>query len=343
MVTFPLRRELVERFGERWTDPGNLVSLGPFTLAEWRHEYRLVLRANERYWGGRPKLDRIDAYMVQEPSTALVLFEQGLLDLVRIPPLEIRRYQGAARVPARAAAARVLLRLQHASSRRSTIRACGAPSRWRSTARSSRRSCRAASRPWPSWIPPGMPAANGALGLRFDPERARALLREAGVDPAALAPVKIVFNSDPTHKLVAEKVQAFWRENLGVRVELVNREWKVFLKELQNEPPPVFRLGWGADFPDPDNFMNLFTSYSENNHTGWASPRYDALVERAAREPDPARRQTLYDEAQRLLCEEDVPIVPLFVTAANFALQPRVHGFQTSPMDLFFFEEVSAE
>ncbi len=342
MVTFPLRRELVERFGERWTDPGNLVSLGPFTLAEWRHEYRLVLRANERYWGGRPKLDRIDAFMVQEPSTALVLFEQGLLDLVRIPPLEIRRYQG------RPEYRREPLLRGYYYGFNTKLPPFDDPRVRRAFALAIDRSqfpplLQGGEQAWPSWIPPGMPAANGALGLPFDPERARALLREAGVDPAALAPVRIVFNSDPTHKLVAEKVQAFWRENLGVRVELVNREWKVFLKELQNEPPPVFRLGWGADFPDPDNFMNLFTSYSENNHTGWASPRYDALVERAAREPDPARRQTLYDEAQRLLCEEDVPIVPLFVTAANFALQPRVRGFQTSPMDLFFFETVSAE
>src|SRR5262249_56120522 len=86
MVTFPIRRELVERFGERWTDPGNLVSLGPFTLAEWRHDYRLVLRANPRYWAGRPPLDRIDAYMVQEGSTAPVLFAPGLPDPGRLPP-----------------------------------------------------------------------------------------------------------------------------------------------------------------------------------------------------------------------------------------------------------------
>jgi len=197
--------------------------------------------------------------------------------------------------------------------------------------------------PAASWIPAGMPFANAELGLPFDPERARALLREAGVDPAQLAPVKIVYNSDQTNKLVAEKVQAFWRDGLGVRVEVENREWKVYLRELSTDPPAVFRLGWGADFPDPDNFLNLFTSYSENNHTGWANPDYDALVERAAREPDTAERQRLYDRAQRILCEEDVPMVPLFDTSANFAVSPRVHGFVPSAMDLFFFEKVSAE
>ena len=342
MVTFPLRRDLVERYGERWTDPGKLVSLGPFVLDEWRHEYRLVLRANERYWAGRPPLDRITAYMVQEGSTALVLWEQGLLDLVKIPALEIRRYANRPEY-----LRRPLLRGYYYGFNVKKPPFDDARVR-RAFALAIDRSqfpeiLRGGEQPWPSWIPPGMPDANAELGLRFDPERARALLREAGVDPARLAPVRIVYNSDQTHKLVAEKVQAFWRDNLGVRVELENREWKVFLKELQTDPPQVFRLGWGADFPDPDNFMNLFTSYSENNHTGWANPRYDELVQRAAREPDTKERQRLYDEAQRILCEDDVPIVPLFVTASNFAVQPRVHGFRPTAMDLYFFEQVSAE
>jgi oligopeptide transport system substrate-binding protein len=342
MVTFPLRKDLVEKYGEHWTDPGNLVSLGPFVLEEWRHEYRLTLRANPTYWAGRPPLDRIRAYMVGEGSTALVLWEQGQLDLVRIPPLEIRRYESRGEHRRQA-----LLRgyyygfntrlppFDDARVRRAFALAID---RARFPA-----ILRGGEQPWPSWIPPAMPDANPKLGLAFDPERARAILKEAGIDPQSLPPIKIVYNSDQTHKLVAETVQSEWREHLGVRVELENREWKVFLKELQTQPPQVFRLGWGADFPDPDNFMNLFTSYSENNHTGWVNPRYDELVQRAAREPDLARRQSLYDEAQRLLCEEDVPIVPLFVTASNFAVARRVHGFVPSPMDLFFFERVSTE
>ncbi len=342
MVTYPQRRELIERYGDRWTEPPNLVTLGPFVLEEWRHEYRLVLRANERYWAGRPPLDRITAYMIEEDSTALVLWEQGLLDLVKLPPLEIRRYEQRPeylRQP--------LLRGYYYGFDVRTPPFDDVRVR-RAFALAIDRAefpplLRGGELAWASWIPPGMPHANARLGLGFDPVRARALLREAGVDPATLAPVRIVFNSDQTHKLVAEKVQALWREHLGVRVELANREWKVFLKELASNPPPVFRLGWGADFPDPDNFMNLFTSESDNNHTGWANPHYDDLVKLAAREVDPELRQRLYDEAQVILCEQDVPIVPLFVTASNFAVAGRVHGFVTTPMDFYFFDEVSAK
>lgn len=342
MVTFPVRRDLVEKFGNAWTEPGHLESLGPFVLEEWRHEYRISLRANPDYFGGRPGLERIVGYMVEEASTALVLFEQDILDLVRLPPLEIRRYVDRP-------AYRSVAGLRGYYYGFNTARPPFDDARVRQAfalaidRREFPEVLKGGEIPAAYWIPPGMPHHNPEIGLRFDPERARALLREAGVTPERLPPVTVVYNSDQTNKLVAEKVQASWREHLGIEVELQNREWKVFLKELAVDPPPIYRLGWGADFPDPDNFMNLFTSYSANNHTGWASPRYDALVERAARERDPGKRQLLYDEAQRLLCEEEVPIIPFFVASFNFAVGERVRGFEPNPMDILYLERVSVE
>jgi oligopeptide transport system substrate-binding protein len=185
-----------------------------------------------------------------------------------------------------------------------------------------------------------MPYHNPKIGLPFDPEGARQLLAEAGVDPERLAPIRVVYNTDQTHRLVAQNMQEQWQRNLGVRIELQSREWKVFLRELATRAPPVYRLGWGADYPDPDNFMNLFTSYSANNHTGWGNPRYDRLVEEAASEGDAQRRQELYDEAQRILCERDVPIAPLFVSAINLLVKDRVRNFEANAMDLWFLDGV---
>jgi len=342
MVTFPARADLIEKYGDAWTEAGNLVSLGPFRLEEWRHEYRLVLRANEDFYGGRPSLDRITGYMVGEESTALVLFEQGILDLVRLPPLEIRRYRERPSYRRKPALRGYyygfntgLAPFDDARVRRAFAMAIDRAE--------FPKLLQGGELPAAYWIPPGMPHHNPAIGVRFDPAGARRLLKQAGIDPAALPPVRVVYNTEQVHRLVAELVQAQWQEHLGVRVELENREWKVFLKELTVSPPPVYRLGWGADFPDPDNFMNLFTSYSANNHTGWANPSYDRLVEQAAREPDRARRQALYDEAQRILCEQDVPIAPLFVSAINLVVAERVKGFEPNPMDIFFFERVRAE
>jgi oligopeptide transport system substrate-binding protein len=123
-----------------------------------------------------------------------------------------------------------------------------------------------------------------------------------------------------------------WQRNLGVVVRLENQEWKVYLKQLQNNPPAIFRLGWGADYPDPDNFMKLFTANSGNNHTRWKNKKYDQLLELAARELDTRKRARLYDEAQKILCETDLPIMPLFWVAESTLLNPHFTGLELTSM-----------
>jgi len=132
--------------------------------------------------------------------------------------------------------------------------------------------------------------------------------------------------------MVAEAVQSMWQKNLGVIVALENQEWKVYLKKLRNDPPNVFRLGWGADYPDPDNFMKLFTANSGNNNTRWKNSKYDQILEQAAREFDSQKRVKLYDEAQKILCETDLPIMPLFWTAETTVLNPRFTGLEFNSM-----------
>jgi oligopeptide transport system substrate-binding protein len=326
MVTFPGREDLVERYGDAWTEPGAIQTLGPFRLDEWRHEYRITLGANPTFYGEPPRLERVVAYMVGAESTALVLFEQGLLDVVRLPPLEIRRYMDRPDYRSLAALRGYYygFNVREPPFDDARVRRAFSMAIDRSVFP---KLLKGGEVPATCWIPPGMPHHNPSIGLGFDPEGARRVLAGAGVDPKALGPVRVVYNTLETHKLVGEMIQEQWKTHLGVEVELENREWKVFLKELRLDPPPVFRLGWGADYPDPDNFMSLFTGASANNNTGWGNARYDALVAEAARERSPEHRQALYDEAQRILCEDEVPIAPLFVQSINLAVAPRVRGF----------------
>jgi len=196
--------------------------------------------------------------------------------------------------------------------------------------------------PTDSWIPTGMFAYNPAIGLKYDPSAARARLAEAGYpEGRGFPPVTASYNTDPVNTLIAENLQAQWKRTLGVTVALDNQEWKVYLKRLQTNPPLIYRLGWGADYPDPDNFMGLFTSHSGNNHSQWGSARYDELIARAASMPDPARRQQLYDDAQRLLTEEETPIIPLFVASQNYLMKPYVRGLRLNAMELLMLKEVS--
>ena len=130
-----------------------------------------------------------------------------------------------------------------------------------------------------------------------------------------------------------------WR-NRNVRLKLDNLEWKVYLGRLNTGTPAFFRLGWGADFPDPDNFMRLFTSTSGNNNTGWKSEEYDRLIEEAVVTNDKKKRKEIYDKAQKILCEEDVPIIPLFTGSKNLLVKPHLSKAGFNPLDIFYFSKL---
>ncbi|MEE8448027.1 MAG: ABC transporter substrate-binding protein, partial [Thermodesulfobacteriota bacterium] len=198
--------------------------------------------------------------------------------------------------------------------------------------------------PTTSWVPPGIMGYEPDIGLKFDPQGARQLLAEAGY-PAGknFPPPTAYYNTDENNRLVAETLQALWKENLNVRVELANVEWKVFLKMLNTDPPRLYRLGWAADYPDPDNFLNLFTSASGNNHTGWANPRYDEIIARAARISDQDTRRALYRQAQKLLLEEAVAIIPLYVTSRSILIKPHVKGFWQNRMGILRLKDITIQ
>jgi oligopeptide transport system substrate-binding protein len=334
-VTFPQRQDVVEKFESRWTDPEHIVTNGPFTLASWKHENQIQLRANPKYFLGKPVMDRVTMFMVNEKTTAVAMYEQGQLDFIdnrSIPILEKKRLakqRGFRNVPQ--------LRGYYygfATDRKPfddpRIRKAFAMAIDRETFP---KILQGGEKPASSWIPPGMLAHNSKIGVHFNPPEARRLLREAGYsDGKGLPRVVLAYNTEEDHKLVAEAVQSMWQRNLGVLVSLDNQEWKVYLKKLQNDPPHVFRLGWGADYPDPDNFMKLFTANSGNNNTRWKNPRYDQLLELAARELDVKKRIKLYDEAQTILVETELPIIPLFWSSESTLLNPRFTGLEFNSM-----------
>ncbi len=340
-VTFPIRKDLIEKHGRTWTEPQNMVVTGPFRLTQWKHDARLELAPNPFYRGQKPKLEKISIYMVKEDATAINMFETGRLDyLARLPALEIERfkknpaykslpylrgyYYGFNVTKAPFNDVRVRKAFAHTIHREDIVSLL-----------------KGGQLPTTSWIPKGMLAYNPKIGLPFDPEKAKKLLAEAGFPGGKGFPeVTFMFDTRDDNQMIAERLQAQWQKTLGVRLKIQNEEWKVYLGRLRADAPGLFRHGWGADFPDPDNFMNMFTSYSGNNFTQWKNEKFDALVEKAAGEAVAARRVALYDQTQRLLLEEAVAIVPIFIDTINILVNPKVKGLRIDSLGLLKVNQV---
>jgi oligopeptide transport system substrate-binding protein len=113
------------------------------------------------------------------------------------------------------------------------------------------------------------------------------------------------------------------------------------LNRLHSDPPLIYRMGWQADYSDPDNFMNLMTSYSDNNYTGWKSKVYDDLIEQGATQMDKEKRRAIYQQAQKLLTETDVPVIPLFSDVRPILLNERIQNFPVNALNRWILKGVS--
>lgn len=341
-TSFPIRLDVIEKHAVKWTEAGNFVSLGAFKLAAWTHDKEVVLEANPEYYGGKPHIQYVHMPMIQEQATAMNLYDAGRLDFIEsIPSTELKKAR--ARTEEHRSVGLLMLgyyglnldrpptnnvhfrrALAHAVDRDRLVQLLDG-----------------GQIPMTSWIPQGMFGHEPDVGLKFDLEKAKAELALAGYKEGEKLPkVEIYFNTNEDHQRIAETIQAQWKQNLGLEVELKNQEWKTYLATLKSGPPMVFRFGWLADYPDPENFMSLMTSTSDNNRSKWKNKKYDELVAQGAGEVEPSKRKEIYRQAQKLLVEEDVPSIPLYSGVAHFLVAKRVEGFPINPLRRFEYKNV---
>ena len=188
-------------------------------------------------------------------------------------------------------------------------------------------------------LPPGFPGFNERLeGLRHDPVLAKKLLSESKyADPAKRPRIVITIpGTGGTPGLDLEVIINMWLETLGVEVEIQQVEWATYLKDLDEEKFQAFGgLGWEADYPDPQDFLDiLFHSESENNHGLYSSQEADILLQDARIETDLVKRIDLYQEAERIIVN-DAAWVPLwFAGERHVLIKPYVKGYELTPMTI---------
>jgi len=195
-------------------------------------------------------------------------------------------------------------------------------------------------------LPPGLPGFNSNLsGLRFDVEEAKQLIRESKYgDVSKLPPVTLT--SYGWGGLISQYLQAIvheWRQNLGVEVQVRQLEPERFFYHLEQEKDEMFDIGWIADYPHPQNFLEiLFRTGSENNYGEYSNPGVDALLEKAGVELDTNLSLELYQQAEQKLVD-DAACLSLWFDKAYILVKPNVKGYRLSPQGLAMLNRVSIE
>jgi oligopeptide transport system substrate-binding protein len=188
-----------------------------------------------------------------------------------------------------------------------------------------------------------IPGYTSPQGLTFNPDLARKTLAEAGYPTGKDFPiaVEILFNKDAGHDLIAQAIAKNWEQHLGVNVILQQKEIKVFREDLKGANFISSRAGWFGDYGDPTTFLYLSYAsaddsgqiiYDGNNDRKYHNPAFSALLDRAADELDPAKRLDLLSQAERIIVEQDFPMVPIFHYAQLYQFDPhRLTGISSHP------------
>jgi len=187
-------------------------------------------------------------------------------------------------------------------------------------------------------IPPGFPTYNPALeGYDYNPERAKQLLQESryGSNLANMPHITLTTSGDfgASVSLDMEVVLQMWEKNLGIKVDIQQTEFATYLKDLHRRRFQMFETGWIADYPDPENFLDiLFHSQSSNNHSNYSNPEVDALLEKARTETDQAARYQLYNRIEQIIIN-DAAWIPLWYSGEQYLLvKPSVHDYFQTPL-----------
>lgn len=144
--------------------------------------------------------------------------------------------------------------------------------------------------------------------------------------------LEILYNSSNNQKMVALAVAAMWRQNLGIKTQLKNQEWKVFVNSRRGDNKQVFRSGWIADYHDPLNFLELFHSQSHFNFYAFEHSGYDQVIEQLRANHQTIEQAALIQQAEHILAEQ-LPVIPLYHYVSRHLVKADIQGFYDNLMD----------
>jgi oligopeptide transport system substrate-binding protein len=342
-TAYPVRQDVIEQHGGKWTEAETHIGDGPFKLSEWRHNEKMVLTPNPNWSGQKPLLQRVEIYFIADDFAAYQAYQANEIDMVTVPPAAIKEvstaghpYNDQLRIEANLATFALFMNNKVAPFDNVLVRKAFGTAIDRKAYVDGL--LQGGGAPATSWIPPGMPGYNEKLGSQYgyDPVKAKDLLKQAGYpNGEGLAKVTFIAVNSDTNKLVGQFVQQQLKQNLGVDVEFNYVEGREYGRVFTQNLHQVTIQRWSADWPYPDNWLpDLFTSGALNNHAGYSNAKFDDLMRKAAAETENAKRLALYDEAHKLMID-DAGVVPLYNPVTHVLVKPWVQNLQITGVDGF--------
>ncbi|WP_320729331.1 oligopeptide ABC transporter substrate-binding protein OppA [Enterobacter kobei] len=340
----PVPKSAVEKFGEKWTQPANIVTNGAYKLKDWVVNERMVLERNPQYWdNAKTVINQVTYLPISSEVTDVNRYRSGEIDMtynnmpielfqklkkeipkeVHVDPYLCTYYYEINNQKAPFTDVRVRTALKLALDRDIIVNKVK----------------NQGDLPAYSYTPPytdGMKLVEPEW-FKWSQEKrneeAKKLLAEAGYTADKPLTFNLLYNTSDLHKKLAIAVASIWKKNLGVNVKLENQEWKTFLDTRHQGTFDVARAGWCADYNEPTSFLNTMLSDSSNNTAHYKSPAFDKIIADTLKVSDDAQRAELYAKSEEQL-DKDSAIVPVYYYVNARLVKPWVGGYTgKDPLD----------
>jgi len=341
----PVYKPSVDKYKDKFAEPGRFVSTGPFVLSAGKHDASVTLKKNTKFRNAASvKVDTVFMPIISDAATALNAWKAGNTDVDAssfnpsdIPALKKLKefhvytalgtyYYGfnvknIADVNQRRAMSDII-------DRKAITKYIG----------------QLGQVPARGFTPQSITGGPTILKNSHVPAIHQTAKAQAEMQKVAnpKKDIHLYINNSAGHINIATAIQAYWKQ-LGLSVQVKVQEWKQYLQFLG--PPPnadvdVYRLGWIYDYPDAQNGLVLFTCGSGNNNTNWCNKKFDAVVDQASKTADTDKRIQLYQQAETILTGDtgDLPIMPIYWYNFTLLIKSNVQGIEENPMAQTFFD-----
>ena len=347
----PVPKAAIEKYGEKWTQPANIITNGAYKLKDWVVNERIVLERNTNYWdNAKTVINQVTYLPISSEVTDVNRYRSGEIDMtynnmpielfqklkkeipkeVHVDPYLCTYYYEINNQKAPFTDVRVRTALKLALDRDIIVNKVK----------------NQGDLPAYSYTPPytdGMKLVEPEW-FKWSQEKrneeAKKLLAEAGYTADKPLTFNLLYNTSDLHKKLAIAVASIWKKNLGANVKLENQEWKTFLDSRHQGTFDVARAGWCADYNEPTSFLNTMLSDSSNNTAHYKSPAFDKIIGDTLQVTDEAKRAELYAQSEQQL-DKDSAIVPVYYYVNARLVKPWVGGYTgKDPLDNIYVKNL---
>jgi oligopeptide transport system substrate-binding protein len=337
---YPLNEKIINQYGQtNWVNhaAGNGIGTGPFMIKEWDHSVKMILVPNPHYYGAKTRLSEVDMIFVNDPTTAFNAYRAGQYAFVW--NITAQDQQTAKNMPGFIRHSLLETDLLFFNNKmppfdKTAVRQAFAYATDKNTLAHAIFKDTVA--PAPTIIPPGMPGYQPNYpGIPYDRTKARQLLLSVYPDVSQVPPITFSYPSSQISLSEASALQQMWQTALGIQVKLNSVELNAYNQETANHAIQFGSTQWGADFPDPYDWLALnLTTGAPNNNGDWSNPQFDQLIKQAEQTTGDARI-ALYNQAEQIAIT-DVGWLPLDHQAMAAIIPSWVHGITLNSNGLYF-------